>query len=44
MFSLICRKQLLVGAAVNVEESDKKRLEMLMKAGVDVVVLVCLFV
>ena len=34
------RKQLLVGAAVSTRDADKKRIEILVNAGVDFVVLV----
>ena len=37
------RKQLLVGAAVSTQESDKKRIELLVQSGVDFIILVSWF-
>ena len=37
---VVDRKQLLVGAAVSTQESDRKRIEHLVQAGVDFIILV----
>ena len=38
--SVSCRKQLVVGAAVSTHDTDKDRMEQLVQAGVDFLVLV----
>jgi len=40
LLTVCVRKQLIVGAAVSTHEDDKQRLEMLVSAGVDFIILV----